>query len=98
MPGVSIGCWRMATRSTLATTCACRCIHTPGHTAGSACFYWEPAQAVFSGDAVGGQGSRVNGYPLYSLAADYRRSLERLLELPIAYLMQAHRYRWSGRR
>ncbi|MBV9578388.1 MAG: MBL fold metallo-hydrolase [Chloroflexi bacterium] len=71
-------------------------IHTPGHTAGSACFYWEPAQVVFSGDAVGGQGARVNGYPLYSYAADYRRSLEHLLELPIAYLLQSHRYRWSG--
>jgi glyoxylase-like metal-dependent hydrolase (beta-lactamase superfamily II) len=71
-------------------------IHTPGHTAGSACFYWEPAQLLFSGDAVGGQGSRVNGYPLYSYAADYRRSLERLLDLPLLYLLQAHRYRWSG--
>jgi hydroxyacylglutathione hydrolase len=71
-------------------------IHTPGHTAGSACFYWESQQALFSGDAVGGNGSRVNSYPLYSFAADYRRSLERLLELPVNYLMQAHRYRWSG--
>ncbi|HET6317084.1 MAG TPA: MBL fold metallo-hydrolase, partial [Chloroflexota bacterium] len=70
-------------------------LHTPGHTAGSASFYWESAAAVFSGDAVGGRGSRVNGYPLYSFASDYRQSLERLLELPIEYLMQAHRYRWS---
>jgi glyoxylase-like metal-dependent hydrolase (beta-lactamase superfamily II) len=71
-------------------------VHTPGHTAGSACFYWESAQVLFSGDAVGGRGARANGYPLYSFAADYRRSLERLLELPVAYLAQAHRYRWSG--
>jgi len=70
-------------------------IHTPGHTAGSACFYWESASALFSGDAVGGRGSRVNGYPLYSLAEDYRRSLEHLRELPVTHLMQAHRYRWS---
>jgi glyoxylase-like metal-dependent hydrolase (beta-lactamase superfamily II) len=71
-------------------------IHTPGHTAGSACFYWESAKVLFSGDAVGGQGSRVGGYPLYSFAADYRSSLERLLDLPVDYLMQAHRYLWSG--
>jgi glyoxylase-like metal-dependent hydrolase (beta-lactamase superfamily II) len=71
-------------------------LHTPGHTAGSACFYWESAQVLFSGDAVGGCGARANGYPLYSYAADYRRSLERILELPVEYLMQAHRYRWSG--
>ncbi len=72
-----------------------RVIHSPGHTAGSACFYWESASVLFSGDAVGGRGSRVNGYPLYSLAADYRRSLEHLRELPVSHLLQAHRYRWS---
>ena len=71
-------------------------IHTPGHTPGSACFYWESAATLFSGDAVSGRGSRVNGYPLYSSAADYRRSLERLLDLPVEHLIQAHRYRWSS--
>src|SRR5262249_25863918 len=65
-------------------------------TAGSACFLWESAEILFSGDAVGGCGARANGYPLYSFASEYRRSLERLLELPVAHLMQAHRYRWSG--
>jgi hydroxyacylglutathione hydrolase len=70
-------------------------LHTPGHTAGSACFYWESTESIFSGDAVGGRGSRLNGYPLYSFANDYRRSLGRLLDLPIECLMQAHRYRWS---
>jgi len=51
---------------------------------------------LFSGDAVGGCGARPNAYPLYSYAADYRRSLERLLEVQVECLMQAHRYRWSG--
>jgi glyoxylase-like metal-dependent hydrolase (beta-lactamase superfamily II) len=71
-------------------------VHTPGHTAGSASFYWESAATVFSGDAVGGRGSRPNGFPLYTAAADYRRSLERLLDMPIRHLIQAHRYRWSN--
>jgi hydroxyacylglutathione hydrolase len=70
-------------------------LHTPGHTAGSACFYWESAETLFSGDAVGGRGSRENGYPLYSFADDYRRSLERLKDVPAMSLLQAHRYRWS---
>ena len=91
----SIACWTMATRSIWATTSDSRSF-TRGPHPGSACFYWESQQALFSGDAVGGNGSRVNSYPLYSFAADYRRSLERLLELPVDYLMQAHRYRWSG--
>jgi glyoxylase-like metal-dependent hydrolase (beta-lactamase superfamily II) len=71
-------------------------VHTPGHTPGSACFFWESTSTLFSGDAVGGRGSRPNGYPLYTSAVDYRRSLERLLEMPIRHLAQAHRYRWSG--
>ena len=40
-------------------------LHTPGHTPGSASFYWESESLVFSGDAVGGRGSRAGGFPLY---------------------------------
>ena len=46
-------------------------LHTPGHTPGSASFYWESESLVFSGDAVGGRGSRAGGFPLYFAAADY---------------------------
>jgi hydroxyacylglutathione hydrolase len=71
-------------------------LHTPGHTPGSASFYWESESLLFSGDAVGGRGSRVNGFPLYFAAADYANSLKRLLELDAATMAQAHRYRWSA--
>jgi glyoxylase-like metal-dependent hydrolase (beta-lactamase superfamily II) len=73
-------------------------VHTPGHTPGSASYYWESEGLLFSGDAVNGRGSRPNGYPLYFSARDYAASLRRLLDLepPIAVLAQAHRYRWSG--
>ena len=71
-------------------------LHTPGHTPGSASFYWESESLLFSGDAVGGRGSRVNGFPLYFSAADYASSLKRLLDLDVAILAQAHRYRWSA--
>src|SRR5438105_13413943 len=71
-------------------------LHTPGHTPGSASFYWESEQLLFSGDAVGGRGSRANGFPLYFSASDYAASLKRLLEVDIATLAQAHRYRWSA--
>ena len=38
-------------------------IHTPGHTAGSMCFYWPDAGAVFTGDTlfVGGCGRFFEG-------------------------------------
>src|SRR6202011_694989 len=71
-------------------------LHTPGHTPGSASFYWESERLVFSGDAVGGRGSRAGGFPLYFSAADYPNSLRRLLDLDAATLAQAHRYRWSA--
>jgi glyoxylase-like metal-dependent hydrolase (beta-lactamase superfamily II) len=71
-------------------------LHTPGHTPGSASFYWESERLLFSGDAVGGRGSRNGGFPLYYSATDYPASLRRLLDMDVATLAQAHRYRWSG--
>jgi glyoxylase-like metal-dependent hydrolase (beta-lactamase superfamily II) len=70
-------------------------VHTPGHTPGSTSLHWESAGILFSGDAVGGRGSRSPGFPLYYSASDYSSSLKRLLDLPITTMAQAHRYRWS---
>ena len=71
-------------------------IHTPGHTPGSASFYWESESILFSGDAVNGRGGRAPGFPLYFSAADYLNSIKRLRDMPIQTLAQAHRYRWSA--
>ena len=71
-------------------------MHTPGHTPGSTSLFWERGRLLFSGDAVGGRGSRQNGFPLYYSATDYARSIKRLLDMPIATMAQAHRYRWSN--
>jgi glyoxylase-like metal-dependent hydrolase (beta-lactamase superfamily II) len=71
-------------------------VHTPGHTPGSASFYWESESILFSGDAVNGRGGRSPGFPLYFDAADYLSSIRRLRDMPIQTLAQAHRYRWSA--
>jgi glyoxylase-like metal-dependent hydrolase (beta-lactamase superfamily II) len=71
-------------------------IHTPGHTPGSASFYWESESILFSGDAVNGRGGRSPGFPLYFDAADYLNSIKRLRDMPIQTMAQAHRYRWSA--
>jgi glyoxylase-like metal-dependent hydrolase (beta-lactamase superfamily II) len=71
-------------------------VHTPGHTPGSASFYWESEQLLFSGDAVNGRGGRAPGFPLYFDAPDYLNSIKRLRDMPIQILAQAHRYRWSA--
>jgi len=71
-------------------------VHTPGHTPGSASFYWESESILFSGDAVNGRGGRSPGFPLYFDALDYVNSIKRLRDMPIQTLAQAHRYRWSA--
>ena len=65
-------------------------LHTPGHTPGSVCFYWEREKLLLSGDAVQARGSRSGGYPLYFNASSYRRSIGRLLDVPIETLCLGH--------
>ncbi len=70
-----------------------RVVHTPGHTRGSVCYYWESEGLAFSGDAVLGQGSRPGGFPLIYYPVDYARTIERLLGMDIAALGLGHHYR-----
>src|SRR5919199_3111758 len=65
-------------------------LHTPGHTPGSVCFYWESERLLLTGDAVQGRGSRGGGYPLYFDSATYRRSIDRLLDVPAETLCLGH--------
>ncbi len=71
-------------------------VHTPGHTPGSASFYWESEGWLFSGDAINGRGGRAPGFPLYFDATDYINTLKRVRDMPVRTLAQAHRYRWSA--
>jgi glyoxylase-like metal-dependent hydrolase (beta-lactamase superfamily II) len=70
-----------------------RVVHTPGHTRGSVCYYWEAEGLAFCGDSVVGQGSRPGGFPLIYLPIDYERSLDQLLTMDIAALGLGHHYR-----
>ena len=70
-----------------------RVVHTPGHTRGSVCYYWEPEGLLFSGDSVMGQGSRPGGFPLIYYPADYARTIDRLLGMDLAVLGLGHHYR-----
>jgi glyoxylase-like metal-dependent hydrolase (beta-lactamase superfamily II) len=71
-------------------------VHTPGHTPGSASFYWESEGWLFSGDAINGRGGRAPGFPLYFDAEEYLSTLNRVRDMPVSTLAQAHRYRWSA--
>jgi glyoxylase-like metal-dependent hydrolase (beta-lactamase superfamily II) len=71
---------------------------TPGHTAGSVCFYEPSHRLLVAGDAVQGSGSAGNGLlPVYfDSGRDYRSGLRRLLDLPIETLVMGHPLEWSG--
>ena len=65
-------------------------IHSPGHTPGSVCYYWEAEKLMLTGDSVQARGSRGGGWPLYFNASDYRRSIDRLLDVSVETLALGH--------
>lgn len=67
--------------------------HLPGHTPGSVGYYWEETETMIAGDAVGGLGLPDGSLPLILDLPSYRRSVERLLDLPITRLYTTHPYR-----
>jgi glyoxylase-like metal-dependent hydrolase (beta-lactamase superfamily II) len=70
-------------------------VHTPGHTVGSCCFFWEAGGVLFSGDAVQGHGWRPGNGPVYHDAV-YVRSLDRIEALGPETLCMGHTFGWSG--
>jgi len=72
-----------------------RVVHTPGHTAGSVCYFWESEATVFSGDAVQGHGWRAGVAPIYHDIA-YLKSLGRIADLQATTLCMGHTFGWGG--
>jgi glyoxylase-like metal-dependent hydrolase (beta-lactamase superfamily II) len=70
-------------------------VHTPGHTAGSVCYFWEGGGTVFSGDAVQGHGWRAGAAPIYH-DVTYLDSLARIESLGASVLCMGHTFGWSG--
>lgn len=70
-------------------------VHTPGHTPGSVCFFWEASGALFCGDAVQGHGWRAGLAPLYFDTA-YVNSLDRIEAVGASMLCMGHAFAWSG--
>ena len=70
-------------------------VHTPGHTPGSVCYFWEAEGIAFSGDAIQGHGWRHGVTPLY-FDAEYVSSLDRIEALGARTLCMGHTFNWSG--
>jgi glyoxylase-like metal-dependent hydrolase (beta-lactamase superfamily II) len=68
------------------------CIHTPGHTPGSTCFYDPVKKVIFVGDAIVTPGGVING-PVEAYSADpalAKASLEKIAGLDFDTLLSGH--------
>ncbi len=73
-----------------------RVVHTPGHTPGSASYWWEAASLLLTGDAVQARGSRVGGLPVIEDADSYPASLELVEQLRPSSLLMAHAFKGTA--
>ncbi len=62
---------------------------TPGHSPGSICLYWKDRKALFTGDVVFKQGIGRTDLPGGN-SRDLKRSIVRLSELDVEYLLTGH--------
>jgi glyoxylase-like metal-dependent hydrolase (beta-lactamase superfamily II) len=65
-------------------------IHTPGHTAGAVCYYWEAAGLLLTGDSIQGRGVHAGALPIVEVPASYADSLRRARELRPSALLMGH--------
>jgi glyoxylase-like metal-dependent hydrolase (beta-lactamase superfamily II) len=70
-----------------------RVIHLPGHSPGSAGFYWEKEGILFSGDSVTGLHTISGELPIITDFPAYQSSVKCLMEMPIRSLFCGHPYR-----
>ena len=75
---------------------ALRVIHSPGHSAGSVCFFWEREGILITGDSVCGAGSRPGAMPVIFDPERYGRSVARLATIDSSVLCLGHHYRVPG--
>jgi glyoxylase-like metal-dependent hydrolase (beta-lactamase superfamily II) len=68
-------------------------VHLPGHTPGSVGFYWEKEEILFCGDSVLGLCMPGGFLPLIYDLSSYEKSVERLMDMPLAMMLFSHRYR-----
>ena len=65
-------------------------VHTPGHTGGSVCYYWEAAGLLLTGDSVQVCSVHGGGLPIVEDPTNYAASLKRAREIRPSALLMGH--------
>lgn len=67
-------------------------VHTPGHTPGSVCYYWEQAGILLTGDSIQARGVKRGGIPVVEDPATYAESIRRAGDIGATTLMMGHAF------
>jgi len=65
-------------------------VHTPGHTPGSVCYYWEAAGILLTGDSIQARGVKKGGMPIVEHPATYADSIRRARDVGASTLLMGH--------
>lgn len=71
-------------------------VHTPGHTPGAVCYYWEAAGILITGDSIQARGSRVGGMPVLEDPSIYPASLKKAESTGARSLFMGHAFKGRG--
>jgi glyoxylase-like metal-dependent hydrolase (beta-lactamase superfamily II) len=67
-------------------------VHTPGHTVGSVCYWWEQAGMLLTGDSIQGRGVHAGSLPIVEEPASYAASVVRARDLRPRTLLMGHAF------
>jgi glyoxylase-like metal-dependent hydrolase (beta-lactamase superfamily II) len=71
-------------------------VHTPGHTGGSVCYYWEAAGLLFTGDSIQARGVHAGALPIVEMPGYYADSLRRARDMRPSALLMGHGFQGPG--
>jgi glyoxylase-like metal-dependent hydrolase (beta-lactamase superfamily II) len=67
-------------------------VHTPGHTPGSVCYYWEAGGILLTGDSIQARGVKWGGIPVVEDPATYSESVRLARDIGASTLMMGHAF------
>jgi glyoxylase-like metal-dependent hydrolase (beta-lactamase superfamily II) len=68
-------------------------VHTPGHTPGAVCYFWEAEGILITGDSIQVRGSRVGGMPVLEDPSTYAASLKKAESVGAKTLCMGHAFK-----